>query len=165
MATGTPGEICVRGPTVMAGYWQQPEQTAQTLANGWLHTGDVASMDEQGRLFIVDRKKDMIVTGGFNVFTREVEDVISAHPGVAMVAVFGIPDAKWGEAVTAFIVRHPNASVDQDELIRSVKARKGAAHAPKHIEFVDALPMTSVGKIDKKLLREQFWAGQARRVG
>ncbi len=165
VAPGAAGEICVRSPTVMRGYRNAPEQTAEAFAGGWLHTGDVATMDGQGRLYIVDRKKDMIVTGGFNVYTREVEDVISADPGVAMVAVFGIPDKKWGEAVTAYVVRHPGAQVQAQALAQQVKRLKGAAHTPKHIEFVDSLPLTSVGKIDKKLLRERFWAGQARQVG
>lgn len=164
VAPGRAGEICVRSPTVMQGYLNAPGPTAEALAGGWLHTGDVATMDDEGRLYIVDRKKDMIVTGGFNVYTREVEDVLSAQPGVAMVAVFGIPDPKWGEAVTAYVVRQPGAAVDAQALVQQVKAAKGAAHAPKHVEFVDALPLTSVGKIDKKALRERFWAGQARRV-
>ena len=165
VAPGSPGEICVRSPTVMQGYLNAPEQTAEALAGGWLHTGDVATMDDEGRLFIVDRKKDMIVSGGFNVYTREVEDVISAMSGVAMVAVFGIPDARWGEAVTAYVVRQPGADVHAEALVQQVKVAKGAAHAPKHVEFVDTLPLTSVGKIDKKALRERFWQGQARRVG
>lgn len=164
VAPGNAGEICVRSPTVMQGYLNAPGPTAEALAGGWLHTGDVATMDDEGRLYIVDRKKDMIVTGGFNVYTREVEDVISAQPGVAMVAVFGIPDARWGEAVTAYVVRHPGAAVDAQALVQQVKAAKGAAHAPKHVEFVDALPLTSVGKIDKKALRERFWAGRERSV-
>ena len=165
VAPGAPGEICVRSPTVMRGYRNAPELTAEAFAGGWLHTGDVATQDAEGRLYIVDRKKDMIVTGGFNVYTREVEDVISAMPGVAMVAVFGIPDVKWGEAVTAYVVRHPGAPVSADAVVQAVKARKGAAHAPKHVEFVDTLPLTSVGKIDKKALRQRFWDGQARQVG
>ena len=165
VAPGQAGEICVRSPAAMQGYWQQPELTAEVFAHGWLHTGDVATMDEQGRLYIVDRKKDMIVSGGFNIYTREVEDILSAQPGVAMVAVFGVPHATWGEAVTAFVVRQPGADPQANELIRQVKQAKGSAHAPKHIEFVDALPLTSVGKIDKKLLRERFWSGQTRRVG
>ena len=165
VALALPGEICVRSPTVMQGYRNAPELTAEAFAGGWLHTGDVATQDDEGRLTIVDRKKDMIVTGGFNVYTREVEDVISAMPGVAMVAVFGIPDPKWGEAVTAYVVRQPGAAVPADTLVHKVKATKGAAHAPKHVEFVDALPLTSVGKIDKKALRQQFWAGHERQVG
>jgi fatty-acyl-CoA synthase len=163
--TGAPGEICVRAPYAMAEYWRRPEQTAETLRNGWVHTGDIARMDERGYLFILDRKKDMIVTGGFNVYPREVEDVLSAHADVAMVAVIGIPDPKWGEAVTAMIVRRPGAQASAEDLIDLVKRRKGAAHAPKHVEFVDALPTTSIGKVDKKALRAKFWAGRKRMVG
>jgi fatty-acyl-CoA synthase len=165
VATGEAGEICVRAPHVMAEYWKRPEQTAETLKNGWLHTGDIARADERGYMFILDRKKDMIVSGGFNIFPREVEDVLSQHPDVAMVAVVGIPDEKWGEAVTAVIVArngtHPNA----EELIDLVKKHKGSAHAPKHVKFVTELPMTGVGKVDKKVLKAGFWVGRDRMVG
>lgn len=162
---GEAGEICVRAPWIMDEYWKRPEQTAETLEGGWLHTGDVARADERGYLYIVDRKKDMIVTGGFNVFPREVEDVLMAHDGVAQAAVIATPDPKWGEAVTALVVPKRGSSVTAEELIALVKERKGGPHAPKRIEFVDALPVTAVGKIDKKALREKFWAGQARMVG
>jgi fatty-acyl-CoA synthase len=162
---GTAGEICVRAPHVMAEYWRRPEQTAETLKNGWLHTGDIARADERGYMFILDRKKDMIISGGFNIYPREVEDVLSTHADVAMVAVLGVPDPKWGEAVTAVIVPRSGANPDADALIDLVKQRKGAAHAPKHVQFVDSLPMTSVGKIDKKALKAKFWAGQRRMVG
>jgi fatty-acyl-CoA synthase len=163
--TGEAGEICVRAPHVMAEYWKRPEQTAETLKNGWLHTGDIARADERGYMFILDRKKDMIVSGGFNIFPREVEDVLSQHADVAMVAVIGIPDDKWGEAVTAVVVAREGARPSAEELINLVKARKGSAHAPKHIKFVDELPMTGVGKVDKKLLKAGFWAGRERMVG
>ncbi len=163
--TGEPGEICVRAPHVMAEYWKRPEQTAETLKNGWLHTGDIARADERGYMFILDRKKDMIVSGGFNIFPREVEDVLSQHADVAMVAVIGVPDDKWGEAVTAVVVVREGARPSAEELINLVKARKGSAHAPKHIKFVDELPMTGVGKVDKKALKAGFWAGRERMVG
>jgi fatty-acyl-CoA synthase len=163
--TGKPGEICVRAPHVMAQYWKRPEQTAETLKNGWLHTGDLARADERGYMFILDRKKDMIVSGGFNIFPREVEDVLSEHADVAMVAVVGVPDDKWGEAVTAIIVAREGARPNADELINLVKVRKGSAHAPKHIEFVKELPMTGVGKVDKKVLKAGFWVGRERMVG
>ena len=165
VATGEPGEICVRAPHVMAEYWNRPEQTAETLKNGWLHTGDIARADERGYLFILDRKKDMIVSGGFNIFPREVEDVLTGHADVAMCAVVGVPDDKWGEAVTAIVVLRDGARPSAEELIGLVKARKGSAHAPKHIQFVNELPMTGVGKIDKKALRASFWAGRERMVG
>ncbi len=165
VATGEPGEICVRAPHVMAEYWKRPEQTAETLKNGWLHTGDVARADERGYMFILDRKKDMIVSGGFNIFPREIEDVLSQHADVAMVAVVGVPDDKWGEAVTAIVVARDGARPDTNELINLVKARKGSALAPKHIKFVTKLPMTAVGKVDKKALKAEFWAGRERMVG
>src|SRR5215471_10181607 len=163
--TGEPGEICVRAPHVMAHYWKRPDVTAETLKNGWLHTGDIARKDERGYMFILDRKKDMIVSGGFNIFPREVEDVLSQHADVAMCAVVGVPDDKWGEAVTAVVVAREGAQPDADELIGLVKARKGSAHAPKQIQFVKELPMTGVGKVDKKALRATFWAGRDRMVG
>jgi len=160
-----PGEICVRAPHVMAEYWKQPQQTAETLRNGWLHTGDIARADERGYMFILDRKKDMIVTGGFNVFPREVEDVLATHPDVAVVAVIGIPDDKWGEAVTAIIVPKPGTEPAETELIDLVKRHKGSIHAPKQVKFVRELPMTGVGKVDKKQLRAGFWAGRDRMIG
>jgi fatty-acyl-CoA synthase len=163
--TGEAGEICVRAPHVMSQYWKRPEQTAETLKNGWLHTGDIARADERGYMFILDRKKDMIVSGGFNIFPREVEDVLSQHADVAMVAVVGVPDDKWGEAVTAVVVAREGARPNAQELIDLVKARKGSAHAPKHIKFVAELPMTGVGKVDKKVLKAGFWAGRDRMVG
>ena len=163
--TGKAGEICVRAPHVMSEYWKQPEQTAETLKNGWLHTGDIARADERGYLFILDRKKDMIVSGGFNIFPREVEDVLSQHADVAMVAVVGVPDDKWGEAVTAVVVPREGTRPSAEELIALVRARKGSAHAPKHVKFVGKLPMTGVGKVDKKALKAGFWAGRERMVG
>ena len=165
VAAGEAGEICVRAPHVMAEYWKRPDQTAETLKNGWLHTGDIARADERGYMFILDRKKDMIVSGGFNIFPREVEDVLSRHPDVAMVAVVGIPDEKWGEAVTAIIVARNGAHPSAEELIDLVKQHKGSAHAPKHVKFVTELPMTGVGKVDKKVLKAGFWVGRDRMVG
>lgn len=156
VADGEPGEICVRGPLVMDGYLDRAEQNREALAGGWLHTGDVAVKDADGFLRIVDRKKDMIVTGGFNVFPSEVENVIAQHPAVAQVAVFGVPDEKWGEAVSAAVVLRPGASVDAGELTALVKTHKGSVQAPKHVAFIAAIPQTAVGKPDKKALRAQF---------
>ncbi|HEY4171133.1 MAG TPA: AMP-binding protein [Reyranella sp.] len=162
---GEPGEICVRSTHAMEQYWKRPEQTAETFKGDWLHTGDVARADERGYLYIVDRSKDMIVSGGFNVYPREVEDVISSHPGVAMVAVIGVPHEKWGEAVTALVVAKPGASPAPEALMQLVKDRKGGTHAPKQVEFVEALPLTAVGKVDKKVLRARYWEGRERMVG
>jgi fatty-acyl-CoA synthase len=153
---GQVGEICVRGPVVMNGYWNLPEETAHAFRGNWLHTGDMAVSDEEGYLFIVDRAKDMIITGGFNVYSREIEDVLCMHPAVATAAVFGIPDSHWGEAVTAAVVRRRSAEVSGAELVELVRSRKGPVASPKRIEFVDALPMTAVGKIDKQALRARY---------
>lgn len=159
-----PGEILVRGPHVMLRYWQRPEETAEALRGGWLHTGDVARSDERGFLHIVDRKKDMIVSGGFNVFPREVEQTLFEHPSVRDVAVIGIPDQKWGEAVKAVVALHPSRPAEPAELIEWVKQRKGSLLAPKSIDVVDALPLTAVGKHDKPALRAGYWHGAERAV-
>jgi fatty-acyl-CoA synthase len=161
---GEPGEICIQGPSVMKGYFQQPELTADALAGGWLHTGDMAVRDEQGFFTIVDRKKDMIVSGGFNVFPREFEDVLTAHPSVSAAAVIGVPDEKWGEAVKAIVVARPGESVDAQALIGLVKERKGAIYAPKSVDVVESLPLTAVGKPDKKVLRARYWGDAQRGV-
>jgi fatty-acyl-CoA synthase len=164
VSTGEIGEICVRGPGVMRGYRNDPEQTATALAGDWLHTGDMAVKDERGFFYIVDRKKDMIISGGFNVYSREVEDVIAQMPTVAVVAVIGVPDERWGETVKAVIVPRPGTHVDPDAVIDLVRRKKGPHQAPTSVDVVASLPQTSVGKIDKKALRESFWSGKARRV-
>jgi fatty-acyl-CoA synthase len=165
---GEPGEICVAGPLLAAGYWNLPDETAATFHDGWMHTGDVAREDEDGFWYIVDRTKDMIVTGGFNVFPREVEDVVAEHPAVAQVGVIGTPDEKWGEAVTAIVVMRDGHVLTEEiivEIQASVKERKGAVQSPKQVIATDALPLTGLGKPDKKALRAQYWAGQERSVG
>ncbi|MCU4184197.1 AMP-binding protein [Acidiferrimicrobium sp. IK] len=161
---GAPGEICVQGPLVMKEYLNKPEQTAEAFAGGWLHTGDIAKADDLGYLTIVDRKKDMIVTGGFNIFPREVEDVLTTHPGVSAAAVIGVPDDKWGEAVKAVVVRKAGSTVADSELIDLVKIRKGPVAAPKSVDFVEAIPVSALGKPDKKALRAGYWSGAERRV-
>ena len=161
---GEPGEICVRGPLIMQGYLNKPEQTAEATKFGWLHTGDVARRDDEGYLYIVDRKKDMIVSGGFNVFPREVEDVLSAHPAVAAAAVIGVPDEKWGESVTAIVVLRPGKTVAVEELQALVKEHKGAVYSPKTVEFADSIPLSPLGKPDKKALRARYWEGTGRQV-
>jgi fatty-acyl-CoA synthase len=165
VAPGEAGEICVRSPLAMAGYHGLPEQTAEATAGGWLHTGDVGRIDDEGFLHIVDRKKDMIDTGGFNVFPREVEDVIATDDSVAQVAVVGVPDERWGEAVKAVVVPRPGREVDPDALIALVKEHKGSVQAPKSIDVVDAIPMSPLGKADKKALRARYWEGRDRSVG
>ncbi len=167
VAIGEAGEICVRGPLVMKGYHKLPEQTAEVFDGGFLHTGDIGRFDDEGFLTIVDRKKDMVVTGGFNVFPREIEDVIARHPAVAQVAVVGVPDERWGESVKAVIVlkpgQQPSATLG-DEIIAMVKDAKGSVQAPKSVDFEDALPLTGLGKPDKKTLRARYWQGQERSV-
>ena len=161
---GGVGELCVRGALVMEGYQRQPEQTAATLRGGWLHTGDLARKDEHGYYHLVDRKKDVIVTGGFNVYPKEVEDAIATWPGVQAVAVIGVPDDRWGEAVTAIVVPSPGTVLDIQALRASVRASKGAPATPKTIEVRDALPLTTLGKVDRNALRAPFWAGRDRMV-
>lgn len=153
---GEPGEICVRGPLVMDGYLNRDQLNKETFAGGWLHTGDVATKDPDGFYRIVDRKKDMIVTGGFNVFPSEVENVIAQHPSVAQVSVFGTPHEKWGEQVKAAVVLRPGMSVTSDELSALVREHKGPVQAPKSVVFIDAIPQTAVGKPDKKALRKAY---------
>jgi fatty-acyl-CoA synthase len=165
---GEAGEICVRAPLVMKGYKDMPEQTAEAMAGDWLHTGDVGRFDDDGFLTIVDRKKDMVVTGGFNVFPREVEDVISAHEAVAQVAVIGVPDEKWGESVKAVVVLKPGTEASDaltTELIEMVKEAKGSVQSPKTVDYVEAIPLTAVGKPDKKVLRARYWEAGERGVG
>ncbi|MEI7445252.1 MAG: AMP-binding protein [Burkholderiales bacterium] len=161
---GEVGEICCRGALVMAGYWNKPEETARAFRHGWLYTGDLARRDADGFLYIVDRSKDLIITGGFNVYPREVEDVLTRHPAVAAAAVIGVPDPKWGEAVKAVVVPRPGARIEPEALIAAVREAKGAVHAPKTVDLVDALPVTGLGKPDKKALRARYWGGTARAV-
>jgi fatty-acyl-CoA synthase len=168
VAPGESGEICTRGPLVMNGYKDLPDETAVALSGGWLHTGDVGRFDDDGFLYIVDRTKDMVITGGFNVFPREVEDVISTHPAVNMVMVIGVPDPKWGEAVKAVVVVQPGHEPSAEltaELQQLVRAEKGPQQSPKSIDYVAELPTTAVGKPDKKAVRAQYWAGTDRAVG
>ena len=161
---GELGEICFRGPSIMSGYWNRPKETAETFRGGWLHTGDIAYRDEEGFLHIVDRHKEMIITGGFNVFPREVEDVISAHPAVAQVAVIGVPDERWGEAVKALVVLRAGMQASAEELVALVRERKGPVATPKSVEFRDSLALTALGKLDKKAMRAPYWAGRERQV-
>ena len=152
---GEVGEICVRGPIVMAGYWQKPELTEETFSSGWLHTGDLARANAQGYLTIVGRKKDMIITGGLNVYPAEVETVMGEFPGVAAAAVLGIPDEEWGEKIVAFVTLDDDAgdAFDETKLQEFIKARKGSVQTPKAIFTIDAFPLTKIGKPDKVALQ------------
>ena len=161
---GEVGEICLKGPMMMSGYWRQPELTAEAMQGGWLHTGDLARRDADGYIYIVDRTKDMIISGGFNIYPREVEDSLMSHPAVALAAVIGVPDAKWGEAVAAFVTFKDGQTASEDELIAVVKAQRGGPWAPKTVNFLSELPLTGLGKIDRKSLRAPFWQGRERAV-
>ena len=161
---GAVGEICVRGPLVMQGYWNKPEETAHAFRHGWLHTGDMARRDEHGFHYIVDRAKDMIISGGFNVYPREIEDVLTTHPAVSQAAVIGVPDGDWGEAVKAVVVKKPGETVSEAALIALVREKKGPVYAPKTVDFAVEIPVTSLGKPDKKTLRAPYWQGKERQV-
>ena len=158
------GEIIVRGDTVTPGYWQMPEETARAIKDGWLYTGDMAVMDEEGYVTIVDRRKDMIVTGGENVYSTEVENTLYLHPAVLECAVVGVPDEKWGEAVRAIVVLKPAREATEEELIRFCKERIARYKAPKAIDFISVLPKTGSGKIEKKKLRDAYWPVQGKKI-
>ena len=161
---GEVGEVCVRSRVVMTGYRHQPEQTAAALEHGWLHTGDLAVRDADGFFHLVDRKKDVIVSGAFNVYPREIEDAIATCTGVSTVAVISVPDGKWGEAVTAFITVRPGEQVNLDEIEKTIRAQKGPHQTPKTIQIVHDLPKTAAGKIDKKAIRRQYWSDHQRQI-
>ncbi len=166
LPAGQVGEIATRSAANMSGYWNLPDATARTLdAEGWLRTGDAGYLDEDGYLFIHDRVKDMIITGGENVYPAEVENAIFGHPAVADVAVIGVPDERWGEAVKAIVVRRPRADPTAAEIIAWARERIAAYKAPKSVDFAEVLPRNASGKILRKDLREPYWAGRERRVG
>lgn len=154
-------EILVRAPQVMAGYWNDPDASAVALAGGWLHTGDVGRLDDDGLLTVVDRTKDVIVTGGENVASREVEAVLHTHAGVADVAVIGLPDARWGERIAAVVVRRPNDAVTAEDLVALARAHLAGFKTPRTVEFVDALPRNAAGKVLKQQLRDELGAARA----
>jgi long-chain acyl-CoA synthetase len=156
---GQDGEICVRSPGVLSGYWHAPEASAVALPDSWLHTGDIGHLDPDGYLYVVDRKKDLIIRGGFNVYPRDVEDVLLAHPAVAQAGVVGRPDARLGEEVVAFASLRPGAAASTGELIRHAQAHLAATKYPREIRIVPAIPLTSVGKLDRKMLREWLREG------
>jgi len=163
---GEVGEIIARGPNIMRGYWRRDDDTASALVDGWLHTGDLATVDGEGYLYLVDRKKDMIVTGGENVFSTEVEAVLYAHPAIKEAAVIPVPDPQWGEAVHACIALKDHTRASAEELIEFCRARLASYKVPRSIEFIAGeLPKGGTGKILKKQLRERYWQGRERRIG
>lgn len=161
---GEGGEICVRGDLVMKGYYKQPDKTAETIIDGWLHTGDVGHLDDEGYLHITDRTKDMIISGGFNVYPSEIEQVIWGHPSVSDCAVIGVPDPDWGEKVIAVVELSPGRDAGESELIALVKDALGSVRTPKRIDFVDSLPRSGAGKVLKRSLRDNYWVDVDTRI-
>ncbi len=162
---GEIGEVIALGPNVMLGYWRMPEATAAAIVDGWMHTGDLATIDEENYIYIVDRAKDMIISGGENIYSVEVENALYTHPAVLEVAVIGIPDDTWGETVLAVVVCKPGMQVTSDELIAHTRTLIAGYKVPRSIEFSqDALPKSGAGKILKRDLRDKYWAGKSRNV-
>ena len=164
VAQGETGEICVRGDLVMKGYYKQPDKTAETIVDGWLHTGAIGHLDAEGYLHITDRKKDMIISGGFNVYPSEVEQVIWSHPAVQDCAVIGVPDDTWGEAVKAVVELNAGHGATAEEIIALCKEKLGSVKAPKSVDFIAALPRSAAGKVLKKDLRQSYWAERDRKI-
>jgi long-chain acyl-CoA synthetase len=152
---GADGEICVRSDGVMAGYWNSPEETSAALRGGWLHTGDVGHFDADGYLYVVDRKKDLIIRGGFNVFPRDVEDVLLEHPAVAMAGVVGRPHERLGEEIVAFVSLRPGSEATPAQITEFARERLAAHKYPREVNILEAVPLTSVGKLDRKALRRR----------
>lgn len=165
LGPGETGEVVARGDIVMPGYWNNREATAEALRGGWLHTGDIGLFDEEGYLFLLDRAKDMIISGGNNVYPREVEEIIVQHPAVASVCVVGIPDPYWGEAVHAVVVPEANASVTASDIIAHCGKHLAGYKKPKAVDFVTELPVSGYGKILRREVRERYWQGQDARIG
>lgn len=165
LPAGQVGEVVARGDVVMPGYWNNPEATAEALRGGWLHTGDVGYFDERGYLFLLDRAKDMVISGGNNVYPREVEEVIILHPRVANCVVFGIPDEYWGEAVHAVVVPKPGEMLSSKEIIDFCGEYMAGYKKPKAVDFVDELPVSGYGKILRREVRDRYWQGHASRIG
>ena len=164
LGPGEMGEVVTRSDLVMKGYWKNPQATAETLRNGWLHTGDVGYLDERGYLFLMDRSKDMIVSGGENIYPREIEEVVIQHPAVAEVAVIGVPDPQWGEAIKAVVALVPGREATEEELIDFCREYIAGYKKPKSVDFVEELPKNNYGKIVKHSLRAGYWEGKESRV-
>ncbi|MGH9396648.1 MAG: long-chain-fatty-acid--CoA ligase [Terriglobia bacterium] len=160
----TPGELLIRGDTVMAGYWNQPEETARALAGGWLRTGDLATVDEEGYILIVDRLKDMVLSGGENVATAEIERIIYQHAAVLECAVIAVPDERWGEVAKALVTLRPGCAATEAEILSHCRGHLAVFKVPKSVEFRESLPKGGTGKILKRVLREPYWAGRDRQV-
>jgi acyl-CoA synthetase (AMP-forming)/AMP-acid ligase II len=150
------GEVLLRAPNIMKGYWNRPQDTAATIKDGWLYTGDIGKMDQEGFLYILDRKKDMIISGGENIYPAEIEDYLLRHPKIADAGVIGYAHEKWGEAVKAVVVVKPGETLTEKELIEWCQGKIGRFKIPKSVVFTDTIPRTPTGKILKRVLREQF---------
>lgn len=161
---GTVGEVVARGPHMMKGYWRKDEETRKTIIDGWIHTGDLGYMDDEGYVYLVDRKNDVIITGGMSVFSVEVENVLSQHPAVAMATAVGVPDEKWGEIVLGAVVKAPGQEVTEAGLIEYCRDKLAAYQRPKRIEFYESLPKTIYGKLDKKAVKTKYWEGRDRMI-
>lgn len=164
VADGEPGELLIRQPAITTGYWQQPELTGVAIENGWYRSGDIAMRDAEGLYYIVDRAKDMIVSGGENIYSAEIENVLSTHPAVAAVAVIGVPDARWGESVKAVVIPREGHAIDEAAIIAHCRTSLAGYKVPKSVDFVESLPLVPSGKVSKKDLRAPYWAGQQRAV-
>ena len=164
VANGVIGEIVVRGPQVMKGYWNMPEATAEAIRDGWMHTGDAGTLDDDGYLYIKDRIKDMIVSGGENVYPKTVETVLFTHPAIADAAVIGVPDDQWGETVKAVVVLVDGGSVSEEDVIDFCRDQMGGFERPRSVDFIEVLPRNASGKVLKRELREPYWVGHGRRV-
>lgn len=161
---GQIGEIVIRSKQTMEGYWKNPEATDQAFRHGWMHTRDMGYRDEEGYVYLVDRKEDMIISGGFNVYPKEVEDVLYKHPAVLEAAVFGVPDQLWGEAVKAVVSLRKGASATAEEIIEFCRRHLAGYKKPKTVDFTDEIPKTAVGKINRRVLKEPYWQDKIRRV-
>ena len=161
---GTPGEVIFHSKCLIEGYWNKPEETEELLKNGWVHTGDIGKLDEDGYLYLVDRKKDIIVSGGENISSKEVEEVVYCHPAVLECAVIGVPSDTWGEEVKAVVTLKADMSATPEEIMDYCAERLGGFKKPRSVEIWEELPKNPVGKILKKEVREKFWAGHGKRV-
>jgi acyl-CoA synthetase (AMP-forming)/AMP-acid ligase II len=164
LAPGEVGEVIVRGYHLMKGYWKLPEATAEVLHDGWVHTGDLGYFDSQGYIFLVDRKRDVIISGAFNIYPKEIEDVIVAHPKVKEAAVIGVPDDKWGEAVKAIVVPKQGSRLEGQEIIDYCRDHMASFKKPKSVDVVKELPRNPYGKVEKTKLRDPYWTGHDRRI-
>lgn len=163
-ANGVVGELRIRSSSLMSGYWKRPEATTKTLVDDWLYTGDLGYRDDRGYFYVVDRKNDMIISGGENVYPIEIENVISAHPDVLEVAVIGVPDQRWGQAVKAVVVVRQSRKTDPDSILNFCRGKLAGFKIPKSVDFIDSIPRNASGKITKNPLRDKYYQGQTRKI-